>query len=379
MPECGDAEAHPGRRGMLAAGALLGIGLLAGCGGPMASTCYEGDVPADELPDTGFELPFGLPVETFQRREPQLIPGAIAVSPDGKTAVALEPPDRKFLDLSRTAGTTYWDVASGQIIERRDDWMSGALAWHPSGELLAVSSQERILLMSPDGQAQWTLGGHQESTRRVVREIRDLAFSPDGERLASLSTDRTVRLWSAAPGTCDPGRVLSWRHPPIALAFSPDSAVLGILLEDRGLVLHDGRTGEKLSPGPGEQVQGTAVACSAEGTFVVADEEMGTLRSVTVDGAVADGPALPTSCGQYAAAGPDGQVVFSGPGPDLALWTPGQTELQVLTPEVDDSAPSPITELGRPAIAPDGTLYVISRWQGILRFEGTSWGTFEMP
>lgn len=155
--------------------------------------------------------------------------------------------------------------------------------------------------------------------------------------------------------------------------------MLGILLEEGGLRLHDVRTGEKLSQSPGQEVQGTPLACSADGVFVISDQETGTLRTVALDGTVADGPALPTNYGQYAAADPDGQVVLTGTGSDLALWAPSEPELQVLTPEVDDSAPSPITELGRPAIAPDGTLYVISRWQGILRFDGTSWDTSEMP
>lgn len=117
----------------------------------MASTCYEGDVPSDDLPDTGFTLPVGIPFEPFHRKDPQLTPRALAVRPDGQTVVALESPDRKILDLSPAAGTTFWDTARGQITERRDDWMSGAVAWHPGGELLAVSAQKRIVLLSSDG------------------------------------------------------------------------------------------------------------------------------------------------------------------------------------------------------------------------------------
>ena len=64
------------------------------------------------------------------------------------------------------------------------------------------------------------------------RSITDIAFSPDGQTLASCSYDGTVRLWDAA--TCEQKHVLTG-HPKwvIGLAFSPDGTTLASRGGDR--------------------------------------------------------------------------------------------------------------------------------------------------
>jgi WD40 repeat protein len=108
--------------------------------------------------------------------------------------------------------------------------MSGGgfdLAFHPNGRLLAIPSRVRRgsnhcirIWDAANGREVLRLRGH---TDRVL----SLAFSPDGRRLASMSEDRTVKVWDVGAGL---GKgelhepVFTCRHEErvIGVAFSPD-------------------------------------------------------------------------------------------------------------------------------------------------------------
>lgn len=61
------------------------------------------------------------------------------------------------------------------------------------------------------GACRQTLIGHTES-------VQNIAFSPNGEHLATSSEDKTVRLWDFAAGT---SRHISIGHPSAALRIVP--------------------------------------------------------------------------------------------------------------------------------------------------------------
>ena len=71
------------------------------------------------------------------------------------------------------------------------------IAFSPDGESLAsaaLADRSVKLWAVPTGKERATLRGHGGWLRRV-------SFSPDGKTLASCADDRTIRLWDTASGT----------------------------------------------------------------------------------------------------------------------------------------------------------------------------------
>ena len=143
-----------------------------------------------------------------------------------------------------------------------------------------------------------TLRGHVDAPLQPLNKpVRPLfknnwvlavAFSPDGTRLASGSTDMTVRLWDTT-GERDSMTLQKHTGPTNALAFSPDGKMLASGSTDKTVQLWDTTTGDPLATLTGHINGITALAFSPDGRTLVSGSTDGTLRFwQTATGAPAD-------------------------------------------------------------------------------------------
>ena len=175
--------------------------------------------------------------------------------------VALTPDGKRLATATSTGDIVVWDAATGKERNRLGS-MEGdilALAFHKDGQLLAAGARNGIaklfnvvngktvrtlkektpmaLAFSPDGKLLATSHGADIVLRdvedwKVVQtlkgqkdEILSLAFSADGEALATGSQAGAIRLWDV--NQAKPMKTLAQKEGPVlALAFHPEKKLL---------------------------------------------------------------------------------------------------------------------------------------------------------
>ncbi len=186
------------------------------------------------------------------------------------------------------------------------------VAFSPDGQRLASGSGDKTVKIwdSATGKELFALKGH-------AGLVYGVAFSPDGQRLASASNDQTVRIWDSATGK----ELLAHKgHAGLVygVAFSPDGQRLATGSDDQTVKIWDSATGKELFSFKGHAGTVWSVAFSPDGQRLASGSDDQTVKIWDS----ATGKELFALKGH---AGLVGSVVFSPDGQRLASASNDQT------------------------------------------------------
>ena len=198
---------------------------------------------------------------------------SIAISPDSQLIAA------GFDSYGPTGSVILWDLSSGYQI--RD--IGGTLrqvrdiAFSPDGKMLA-SAELQIKIWNPlNGEQLLILSSHSEDIRSVV-------FTPDSKTLISGSSDSTIKIWNLSTGA--EIRTLSGHSGKVmSVTLSQDGKTLasGSWGGDNTVKIWDLPTGEPMHTFPSNTGEGgtrgvLSVAISPNGSFVASGDTSGDIQ-----------------------------------------------------------------------------------------------------
>jgi TonB family protein len=191
-----------------------------------------------------------------------------------------------------------------------------SVAYSPDGQTLASGSSDKTIELwnVKTGNLLQTLFGHSNW-------VNSVAYSPDGQTLASGSRDKTIKLWNVKTGNrlqTLPGHSDSVR----SVVYSLDGQTLASGSDDKTIKIWDVKTGNLLQTLPGHSSSVWSVAYSPDGQTLASGSGDKTIKIWDVK----TGNLLQTLPGHSSsvwsvAYSPDGQTLASGSGDKtIKLW-----------------------------------------------------------
>jgi WD40 repeat protein len=222
----------------------------------------------------------------------------LAWDSDNRIFYAVRDNDLKRFDLFQEESPT------GSSNER--PVITYAMAMHPDGHLIATGTWDGDIYISD-----WVLSNDTVVLRGHTGKITDVAWSPDGSQLLSISEDGTARIWNSDGVNI---ATLTKHFSPVAtvdaVSWSPDGSQLVSVHQDYTLRVWDRVSGEVLHTiAPPQEIAtnriySPSVAWSPDGTQIASTDSMVRIWNAA-----------------------DGSLIKSLPGQLFVSWSPDGTKL----------------------------------------------------
>src|SRR5258707_698595 len=168
----------------------------------------------------------------------------------------------------------------------------------------AISIRVGKLSSWPAPPLEWT--GHAES-------IWSVCYSPDGTRVVSGSSDKTIRIWDAESGTVIGEPLTGHTGGVNSVAYSPDGRHIISGSYDHPIRIWDAETGTAVGyPLEGHTGRVLSVAYSPDGRYIISGSEDGAIRIWDAETGTAVGNPLEGHAGlvRSIAYSPDGRHII---------------------------------------------------------------------
>ena len=199
--------------------------------------------------------------DTFAQAQVKSEVYQVALSPDGNRLAAVSMDHKLYLYLVDSQSLKSQSLKRQATIEVGPNEVNG-VAWSPDGELLATADDDGMIRL-------WNSHSHAPVRHWKAHEAKayNVVFFDGGKKLASCGEENTIRLWNAATG--EPDGVLEGHTEPVeALALSPVENLLASAGEDDVAITWDLTTRKLKNRLIGHKDKLTSLAFSPDGKWL---------------------------------------------------------------------------------------------------------------